>query len=135
MANVYNYTGIIKREKRKYSVNDLTISTSGISYLMIKVYAGCFVAVLPIFLALGFAFPILFNPLGILEGKKAVMYFWIALLGVPYGAALALLKIKITNLPLLEYIGLLLTPRKPIDIDGKSASDSGATFDTTVYKI
>jgi hypothetical protein len=114
-----NYTKLSKREKKFYSISDLTISSMGINtrFLTIAVILVAISILLNCIIALGIG-NWYFSPFK--ENDLDLVPLMI-IVGVPIGLAAALFYIKLSNYRLIDFLLIYLRPKDPISFDGKKA--------------
>lgn len=126
--NAFNFSRINKREKRLYSISDLTVSKTGIPTKFLGI-AGVLVGLslminIPICAYTGDWYFIPFKADGTIDIWGAMIA-----IGIPIGIASALYYIKVSNYRLIEVLLILLRPKHPINISGKKTEFTNIKID------
>lgn len=134
MTTAYNFTKLNTREKRLYSVNDLTISSTGLPTKFLAILGGCIAISLliniPICAITGVWY---INPLGDGTGDLNLTGPLIVL-GIPIGLAAFLFYCKIQNYRVFDFLVVYFKPKPTININGQSVKDEQYLFDAFVER-
>lgn len=133
MTTAYNFTKLNTREKRLYSVNDLTISSTGLPTKFLAILGGCVALSLliniPICAITGIWY---INPLGGESGFDITGLIFV--LGIPIGIAALLFYCKIQNYRVFDFLVTYFKPKPTININGQSVKDEEYLFDAFVER-
>ena len=123
----YNFSKLRSREKRVYSISDVTISSAGIPVKFLIILL-CVTVGLLVFNALicwrtGFWYIVPLDKSGI---SSAAIFIDV---GIPIVISYTLYSVKVSGYRLVDIILLYLRPRAEISISGEKIVHSRVTFD------
>lgn len=133
---VRNFTNIKKREKRIYTFYDVTISQQGLVVDTLQVIGF----MLLIFNIIGVIFSIAmrtnyYSVFRLLDYPKssAAFYFFFIIFPIVLGSWMSTYKIQ--NYKVVDYLKIVITPKIPLDSNGKKLSDKGYETDALVERL
>ncbi len=132
---VFNYTKVKRREKRLYTLFNTTISKTGIvTNTIYTCVALVLVFFLPGLLVCKLTGTFWYNPLMIISTSSAG-YFWLVFIFAPIALGVSLNSVKIQIYKMIDYIKMYLSPKQPIDHNGKRVTLDGYEIDAFVDRI
>lgn len=132
---VWNYTSVVRRQKRIYSFFDFNLSRDGIS-LDVVITAGLLIVLftIPGLIVCKVTDTIWYNPI-MLAKSTFCGYFWLIFIGAPIGLGVFLHTFKIQNYVLIDYLKIYFRPRHALNKFGKRLTMHSYKINSFVEKI